>query len=102
MEKLRTCTAWRGNADCLACDGRENAFFSGLPPDAIACLHVDVNNTGIAAGETLYPADAAAEFLWVLRTGTVKLLARALDGEPRIVRVLKPGDVAGIEGRLRA
>ena len=97
MEKLRTCTAWRGNNDCLACDGRENAFFSGLSPDAVANLHVDVNNIGLPCGETLYQTGAKAEYLWVLRTGAVKLFAQAFDGEKRIVRVLKPGDVAGIE-----
>jgi len=100
VEKLRTCTAWRGNANCLACDGRENSFFAGLSPDAIAGLHVDVNNTGRPSGEILYQAGTKAEYLWVLRTGVIKLIASAWDGEPRIVRVLKPGDVAGIEGLL--
>ena len=65
VNTLRTCTAWRGNANCLACDGRENSFFAGLSPDAIAGLHVE-----------------------------------SWDGGPRIVRILKPGDVAGIEGVL--
>ena len=100
VEILRICPAWRGNANCLACDGRENAFFAGLSPDAIATLHVDVDNTGIPAGETLYQPGSKADYLWVLRTGAIKLIASAWDGEPRIVRVLKPGDVAGIEGLL--
>lgn len=100
MEKLRVCTAWRGQGDCLACDGRENAFFSGLPPDAIARLHVDVENTGIPSGEVLYRPSDKAENLWVLRTGAVKLLASSWDGCQRIVRVLKPGDVAGMEALL--
>ena len=100
VEILRICPAWRGNANCLACDGRENSFFAGLSPDAIATLHVDVDNTGIPAGETLYQPGYKADYLWVLRTGAIKLIASAWDGEPRIVRVLKPGDVAGIEGLL--
>lgn len=100
VEILRQCPAWRGNANCLACDGRENSFFAGLSPDAIATLHVDVDNTGIPAGETLYQPGTKADYLWVLRTGVIKLIASAWDGEPRIVRVLKPGDVAGIEGLL--
>ena len=100
VEKLRTCTAWRGNADCLACDGRENAFFSGLPPDAIAGLHVDVHNIGLPSDTTVYSHGTKAEHIWVLRTGAVKLLAKAWDGEPRIIRVLKPGDVLGLEGLL--
>jgi CRP-like cAMP-binding protein len=100
LENLRTCTAWRNNADCLACDGRENSFFAGLSPDAIATLHVDVGNTGAPSGAVLYRPGVRAEFLWVLRTGMVKLIASSWNGEPRIVRILKPGDVAGIEGLL--
>jgi CRP/FNR family transcriptional regulator len=100
MEKMRTCTAWRGMGDCLACDGRENAFFAGLSPDAIGRLHVDVNNTAIPSGEVLYRPGDKAETMWVLRTGAVKLLASSWDGTERIVRVLKAGDVAGIEALL--
>ncbi len=100
MEELKTCTAWRNNIACLACDGRENSFFAGLQPDAIATLHVDVDNTATVSDKTLYRAGSRADSLWVLRTGAVKLIASAWDGEPRIVRVLKPGDVAGIEGLL--
>lgn len=100
MEKLRICTAWRGLGDCLACDGRENAFFAGLAPDVIAGLHVDVENFGIPAGQVLYQRGDTAHTVWILRTGAVKLLASAWDGAQRIVRVLKPGDVAGMEALL--
>ena len=100
VEKLRICAAWRNQVDCLACDGRENAFFAGLPPDAIATLHVDVDNTGIPSDAILYQPGIPAEHLWVLRTGAVKLTAFSWNGEARIVRILKSGDVAGIEGLL--
>ncbi len=91
------CAAWRGNSDCLACDGRENAFFAGLPPDAIGCMHVDVNNTSTPDGASFYQPETRPDHVWVLRTGAVKLLTQAWDGSLRIVRVLKPGDVAGLE-----
>ncbi|WP_263771792.1 Crp/Fnr family transcriptional regulator [Propionivibrio soli] len=100
MEKLRVCTAWRGGEECLACDGRENAFFAGLPPDVVGCLHVDVNNTAVQGGEVLYEPGTKPEQVWVLRTGAVKLLSSSWDGTPRIVRVLKAGDVAGLEALL--
>ena len=100
MEQLRVCTAWRGVGECLACDGRENAFFCGLSPDAVSTLHVDVDNTGIQPGETLFRRGDPAGFVWVLRTGAVKLLAKSSDGSQRIVRVLKAGDVAGLEALL--
>jgi CRP/FNR family transcriptional regulator len=100
MEELRVCMAWRGRGDCLACDGRENAFFAGLSPDAVARLHVDVHNTVTPSGEFLYQSAIKPESVWVLRTGAVKLLATAWDGTQRIVRVLKAGDVAGLEALL--
>jgi CRP/FNR family transcriptional regulator, anaerobic regulatory protein len=100
MEKLRVCTAWRGIGECLACDGRENAFFAGLSPDAIARLHVDVDNIAIPPAEVLYQPGSEAKDVWVLRTGAIKLLAASWDGTQRIVRVLKPGDVAGLEALL--
>ncbi|MDR2614917.1 MAG: cyclic nucleotide-binding domain-containing protein, partial [Candidatus Accumulibacter sp.] len=100
MADLRTCTAWRDEVDCLACDGRENSFFAGLSPDALATLHVDVDNTATPSGEILYRPGEAAEYLWVLRTGALKLIASSWGGKARIVRILKPGDVAGIEGLL--
>lgn len=97
---LRTCTAWRGGNDCLACDGRENSLFSGLPESALESLHVDVHNVVVPAGAVLYEQGQPAEHLWVLRTGPVKLVASSWDGERRIVRVLKAGDIAGMEGLL--
>ena len=100
MDPLRTCTAWRGNSDCLACDGREHALFAGLPEEAIERLHVDVGNIAVPAGATLYRAGDVADHLWVMRTGVVKLVSLSRDGETRIVRVLKAGDIAGIEGLL--
>lgn len=100
METLRVCTAWRGQGECLACDGRENAFFVGLAPDAIACMHVDVDNTATANETVLYTPENDADCVWVVRTGAVKLLATAWDGSQRIVRVLKAGDVAGLEALL--
>lgn len=100
METLRTCTAWRGNNDCLACDGRKNSLFTGLPAPALDALHVDVDNHAVPAGEILYEQGQPAEHLWVLRTGPIKLIATSWDGERRIVRVLKAGDIAGMEGLL--
>lgn len=100
MEPLRKCTAWRGNADCLACDGREHALFTGLSSEILDGLHVDVTNTRFSNGSLLYRAGEPAAYLWVLRTGAIKLVSTSWKGETRIIRVLKPGDIAGLEGLL--
>ncbi|MEN6586511.1 MAG: Crp/Fnr family transcriptional regulator [Sulfuricella sp.] len=95
------CTAWHGNKECLACDGKENAFFAGLAHEEVAALHVEIDNVSYAHGETIYRLDAPAETLLVIRTGAVKLV-RHPDGETeqRIVRVIKPGDVVGVDAML--
>ena len=59
-----------------------------------------LDNTATVSESVLYQAGTKAENLWILRTGAVKLISSSWNGEPRIVRVLKPGDVAGIEGLL--
>lgn len=95
------CTAWHGNKECLACDGKENAFFAGLAHEEVAALHVEIDNVSYSHGETIYRLDAPAETLLVIRTGAVKLV-RHPDGEAdqRIVRVIKPGDVVGVDAML--
>ena len=100
MESLKKCTAWRGEGDCLACDGREHALFAGLSEEMLGRLHVDVENTSFPNGTQLYHAGKPATHLWVLRTGAIKLASTSWKGETRIVRVLKPGDIAGLEGML--
>jgi CRP-like cAMP-binding protein len=95
------CTAWHGDRKCLACDGKENAFFAGLAHRDVAALHVEIDNVSYAHGETIYPLDAPAETLLVIRTGAVKLVRYPGSGTmQKIVRVLKPGDVVGVDAML--
>ena len=63
-------------------------------------MHVDVDNTATPNETVLYRPESEAAGVWVLRTGAVKLLAKSWDGSQRIVRVLKAGDVAGLEALL--
>ena len=97
------CTAWHGDRECLACDGKENAFFAGLAHQDVAALHVQIDNVSHANGETIYPLDVPADTLLVIRTGAVKLVRYPGGGTmQRIVRVLKPGDVLGVDAMLAA
>lgn len=102
MQFMNThCTAWHGIRECRACDGKENAFFAGVAHQDVAALHVQIDNVSYALGETIYRLDAPAETLLVIRTGAVKLARYAgKDAKQRIVRVLKPGDVVGMDAML--
>lgn len=95
------CTAWHGDRECRACDGKENAFFAGLAHPEVAALHVRIDNVCYAHGETIYALDAPASTLLVIRTGAVKLVRyTGHDATQRIVGVLKPGNVVGVDAML--
>lgn len=95
------CSAWQGNSKCQACDGTENVLFAGLAHQDVASLGVQIDNVAYARGETLYHLDAPVETLLVIRTGAVKLVRYPGNGAvQRIVRVLKQGEIVGVDAML--
>jgi CRP-like cAMP-binding protein len=50
----------------------------------------------------LYSEASPAQGIFTLRSGMVKLVRSTLDGRPRIVRVLRAGDVIGLEALAAA
>jgi CRP-like cAMP-binding protein len=50
-----------------------------------------------ATGASMYSEGDKAIGVMTIRTGMVKLVRNTSDGRQRIVRVLRPGDVAGLE-----
>jgi CRP-like cAMP-binding protein len=54
----------------------------------------------LPARRVLYEQDRPAEFVYALRKGSLKLTRRAPGGEPRIVRCLGAGAIAGLEALL--
>jgi CRP-like cAMP-binding protein len=102
MQFMNThCTAWHGEGKCLACDGKENAFFAGLTHEEVSAVHVQIDNVSYSHGETIYLHGAPAETLLVIRTGAVKLVRYPNgDAMQRIVRVVKPVDVVGVDAML--
>lgn len=95
------CAAWQGDSKCKGCDGTENALFAGLAQRELASMDIQIDNIVYGRGETIYHIDTPTDTLLVIRTGTVKLVRYPCNGtEPRIVRVLKPGDVVGMDAML--
>lgn len=95
------CAAWQGDSKCRACDGTENVLFAGLAHQGVASLDIPIDNVVYARGETIYHLDAPAETLFVIRAGAVKLVRYPGDGTAqRIVRVLKPGEIVGVDAML--
>lgn len=59
-----------------------------------------IDNLHAPAQAILYQHDAAATHLFTVRSGLVKLFVDLPNGGHRIVRILRAGDVAGIEALL--
>lgn len=97
MIPIKTASAWRGTADCRRCGIRESVLFADLKEEDFALIHAPIDDLAFDAGATLVQAGEPVKGVMTLRTGMVKLVRMASDGRARIVRVLRPGDVIGLE-----
>ncbi len=97
MIPIKTESAWRGTSDCRQCGIRDLVLFANLNEHDFAHIHAPIDDLEYAHGEALYAEGSAASGIFTLRSGMVKLVRSTLDGRPRIVRVLRSGDVIGLE-----
>lgn len=97
MIPIRAHAAWRGSADCQHCAIRATALFAELREEDFRLIHEPIDELAYGAGESLYVQGPGAGCLYTVRSGMIKLLRHTPDGRERILRVLRPGDVAGLE-----
>jgi CRP/FNR family transcriptional regulator, anaerobic regulatory protein len=97
MIPIKTESAWRGTSDCRNCGIRDMVLFADLNEHDFGMIHAPIDDLAFKLGTALYNEGQAAVGLFTLRTGMVKLVRTTADGRLRIVRVLRPGDVAGLE-----
>ena len=97
MIPIKTESAWRGTSDCSACAVRDMALFAELDDRDFAQIHAPIDDLEYKAGESMYSEGQAAQGVFTLRKGLLKLVRLTSDGRQRIVRVVRPGDVAGLE-----
>lgn len=102
MIPIKTESAWRGTSDCRSCGIRDMVLFANLNEQDFALIHAPIDDLEIKTGESLYSEGAAALGIFTLRRGMLKLVRVTSDGRRRIVRVLRAGDVAGLEALATA
>lgn len=90
-------SAWQGVSDCRHCGVRDMVLFADLNEQDFNSLHTPIDDFLFPAGHVLYHEGADVQGVFTLRRGMVKLVRVSSDGRPRIVRVLRPGDVVGLE-----
>lgn len=97
MIPIKTESAWRGTSDCRNCGIRDMVLFADLNEHDFGMIHAPIDDLEFKQGEMLYDEGRIANGIFTLRTGMIKLVRVTADGRQRIVRVLRPGDVVGLE-----
>ncbi|TSE28146.1 Anaerobic regulatory protein [Tepidimonas thermarum] len=97
MIPIKTESAWRGTADCKSCGIRDMVLFADLNEEDFNLIHAPIDDLVYGAGQTLYREGESAFGVFTLRRGLIKLVRYTPDGRQRVLRVLRPGDVVGLE-----
>ena len=91
---------WEGHADCAACAIRKFTMFADVPVESFDHLLKPIDQVMYPARSHLYEERKRAEFVFVVRSGLVKLENTSSRGETRVVRLLGQGDTIGLEAIL--
>lgn len=102
MIPIHTESGWRGTSDCRSCGIRSMVLFADLNEDDFKHIHVPIDDFQYQPGQVLYQEADQALGVFTLRQGMLKLVRVTADGRERIVRVLRSGDVAGLEALANA
>ncbi len=89
--------AWHNAEKCTQCPIRHLVLFADLQQDDFKQLHIPIQDIKLMAGENLYQENEIAQNIYTIRSGLVKLVRYLPNGSYRIVRILRQGDLAGIE-----
>lgn len=97
MIPIQTESAWRGTSDCRNCGIRDMVLFADLNEQDFNLIHAPIDDLAFVPGQALYEESDTALGVLTLKKGMVKLVRLTADGRERVVRVLQPGDVVGLE-----
>lgn len=95
-------SAWKGTSDCRDCGIRDMVLFADLNEEDFSLIHAPIDDMQFVTGALLYSEGEKALGVMTVRSGMLKLVRNTSDGRQRIVRVLRPGDVAGLEALATA
>lgn len=97
MKPNCTNVEWHGRAKCGTCEIRNSVLFSGLTAPELDAILQPIDNLHVPQATVLYEQLATAPYVYTVRSGMLKLRVDLPNGGQRIVRLVRPGDVAGME-----
>ena len=100
MKTIEIKSAWQGNSDCNSCSIRSSVLFAELNEEDFSKIHEPIDDLRFESNSGIYTQGDSAEYVYTLRDGYIKLLHINSDGSGRIVRLVVPGDLFGMESLL--
>lgn len=97
MQTVQTASTWKGTADCRHCPKRAQGLFAELTEHELDLIHAPIDCLQFASTHTLFSEGQTTHGVYSIKHGLVKLVRLTGDGRQRIVRVLRQGDVLGME-----
>ena len=92
--------AWHGAAECDSCGFRQSGLFADLAAEDLRLNALPIDRIEFGVGSVLFRAGDTGRTIFTVQSGLVKLVQYLPSGGQRIVRLLRAGDVAGIEALL--
>lgn len=102
MKTIEIKNAWQGNSDCNTCSIRSSVLFAELNEEDFSKIHEPIDDLRFESNSGIYSQGESADFLYTLREGYIKLLHINSDGSGRIVRLVVPGDLFGMEALIES
>jgi CRP/FNR family transcriptional regulator len=87
----------QGSVNCSQCKVRELVLFSRLEQEHFELIHQPIHDVKCSQGSHLFTTEETADHIYTLRNGMVKLEQLVKQEKVRVVRLLVPGDVVGLE-----
>jgi len=97
MTRLPPTIRCQGRSNCFDCTLRHEMVCSEVTLDELIDFHTGIEDFDYGHGAALFNMGAPTEGVYCIRHGAVKMVKYDQAGGQRIIRVLKKGDVAGIE-----
>ncbi len=100
MGQSCTDSVWRGISKCDECGVRHLVLFSDLKAEDMLLNPLPIDDMSFSDGGVLYNEGEEGVSVFTVRDGLVKLIQHLPNGAKRIVRLLRRGQVAGLETLL--
>ena len=86
--------------NCLTCSLRNASFFCQLPPAALATLQRIKQTSVYPRGSVLFSEGQETRGVFILCRGRVKLTVNSREGKEMILKLVRPGEVLGLNAAI--